>query len=250
MSRRLLVDAGNTRLKWLWQDDTAEVSRGVTRYEDHDDWTTTLPAVRAGSVWVGSVAGEKVDTSLKAWASRHDLPAPEFIRVEREALGLRVGYRTLSRLGVDRYLAMLGARAVQEGAVCVVDIGTAMTLDAVDDRGMHKGGLIAPGPQTMMRALLAGTANIMDVSERPPAQPFALDTAEAVTGGACHAAAALVDRFVRATSSLLDAPVTLLLTGGGCERVQPLLESSGKHMPDLVFDGLAALASRRRKRHA
>lgn len=249
MTRRLLIDAGNTRVKWRTLDGATEVSRGAVRYDDDmDDWRSALPNFQADAVWVGSVAGERIDTLIAQWASKINAPAPEFVVVEREVLGLRVAYRTLSRLGVDRYLAMLGARADHDGALCIVDIGTAMTLDAVDARGMHKGGLIAPGPRTMMRSLLSGTANIGDVSDSPPTQPFARDTADAVTGGACYAAAALVDRFARAASSLLDAPVTLLLTGGGCGVVRPLLETTCEESPDLVFDGLLALAQRHERK--
>lgn len=245
MTRRLLIDAGNTRLKWRCMDNASEVSRAAVRYADQgEDWTDALPDMAPESIWVGSVAGGRIDGQVTEWAHAHQQPTPVFVSVEREALGLRVGYRSLSRLGVDRYLAMLGARVGYDGALCVVDIGTAMTLDAVDARGLHKGGLIAPGPQTMIRSLLNHTANIGDASDSPPATPFARDTAEAVSGGACFAAAALIDRFVRATSSSLGAPVTLLLAGGGRGQVLPLLESPGSEAPDLVFDGLLALAHR------
>jgi type III pantothenate kinase len=245
MTRRLLIDAGNTRLKWRCMDNANEVFRDAVRYAEYaDDWSQALPSISPESIWVGSVAGAVVDNRIADWARAHRLPAPVYVGVEREALGLRVGYRSLSRLGVDRYLAMLGARTGFDGALCVVDIGTAMTLDAIDADGEHKGGLIAPGPQTMMRSLLDNTANIGDASDSPPATPFARDTADAVSGGACFATAALIDRFVHATSSAVKTPVTLLLAGGGRSQVLPLLQTPGTEAPDLVFDGLLALARR------
>lgn len=248
MGSVLLVDAGNTRLKWQlrrrWQvaGESDVVAQGVQRYET-GGWDTNwqLPD-GPSSVWVGSVAGEAVNERIARWCSGQAFPAPVFVETARESLGLRVSYRDVSRLGVDRFLAMLGARQHARGALCVIDVGTAMTLDAVDARGMHVGGLIAPGPGTMVQSLLRGTSGIHDASREVPKDMFAKDTAEAVTGGACFAAAALVDRFVDTAALRFGDVPDSFIAGGGRRVLQSLIRAKLIDAPDLVFDGLMALS--------
>lgn len=243
MSERLLVDAGNTRLKWRLERGMEEIDRGVLVYAQVNDWLEAWAiSGEPTSIWVGSVAGEVVDHHIADWAAANSFATPVYVKVEREQLGLRVAYRDTSRLGVDRYLAMLGARTRFSGAVCVCDAGTALTLDAVDARGMHKGGLIAPGPVTMINAVLCSTAQISNASDDVPSTPFARDTADAVTAGARYACAALVDRFADEASTLFGDKVTLVLSGGDRERVAPHLRVPYQLSPDMVFDGLRAVA--------
>ena len=244
----LLIDAGNTRLKWQlrqrWQTagDSDVIAQGIRRY-DRDAWDSDwqLPD-GPSSVWVGSVAGEAVDARIRKWCESQRFGKPLFVKTSREALGLRVAYRDVSRLGVDRFLAMIGARQRARRPLCVIDVGTAMTLDAIDARGMHVGGLIAPGPGTMVQSLLRGTSGIDDASSDMPDDMFARDTAKAVTGGACFAAAALIDRFADAATRRFGEEPRLFLAGGGRGVIQALTTSQLTEAPDLVFDGLMALS--------
>lgn len=249
MSERLLVDAGNTRLKWRLERGVELVDRGTLVYADVHNWLEDwVVAGEPGSIWVGSVADASVDRNITVWANANGFESPAFVQVERERLGLRVGYRDTSRLGVDRYLAMLGARAKNRGAFCVCDVGTALTLDAVDARGMHRGGLIAPGPVTMVKSILTGTARIRDASDDIDGGPFARDTGDAVAGGARYACAALVDRFVEEAATAFGGDVTLIIAGGDRGRVTPHLRTLYKEAPDIVFDGLRGLAEFARTR--
>lgn len=248
MSSVLLIDAGNTRIKWQLRSrfqsagDDGAVAQGNFRH-DAANWAEQWQLPDAPSaVWVGSVAGDAVNAHIATWCAGQSFRAPVFVQSQREALGLRVAYRDVSRLGVDRFLAMLGARQRAPGPYCVIDVGTAMTLDAVDVRGMHAGGLIAPGPQAMVRALLRDTAGIRDASDTLPTSEFARDTAEAVTGGACFAAAALLDRFVTAASTRFGEKVSVYLAGGARRIVARLAQCETEDAPELVFDGLMALS--------
>lgn len=252
MGSVLLIDAGNTRLKWqlrpLWQveEKSSVLAHGVQSYSVggwERDWT--LPDGPA-AIWVGSVASAAVNQRIVDWCGAQSFSAPTFVATAREALGLRVAYQDVTRLGVDRYLAMIGARQRARGATCVVDIGTALTLDAIDARGMHIGGLIAPGPGTMVQSLLRGTSGIRDASRSIPADMFAKDTAEAVTGGACFAVAALIDRFVATATARFGGDATTFVTGGGQGTVESLVSVEMTSAPDLVFDGLMALCMARR----
>ena len=240
----LFIDAGNTRLKWrLESGSTVLAEDSVTYREDADRLGQLALPAHADCVWIGSVAGDIVDRQLQERLTTIANEEPWFVAVQSECLGLSVAYADTTRLGVDRYLAMLGARQRSTAALCIVDVGTAMTLDAVDPEGAHYGGLITPGPRTMIDSLLRGTARIADASEISPDTPFARDTSEAVTGGAVYACAALIDRFVAEFEQRVEAPVSLFLTGGDAERIAPRLRTMAISAPDLVFDGLRALAN-------
>jgi type III pantothenate kinase len=161
---QLLIDAGNTRLKWA-------TLRGARLGRTHAlDWNArsmdrtarAVLATRAERVLVCSVAGAAFERALRRAARAAGKPsAPQFVRSTRRAAGVRNGYLETWRLGADRWVAMLGARALHPGrALCVVDVGTALTLDLLDAQGRHRGGLLVPGPTLMVDSLLNDTAGI------------------------------------------------------------------------------------------
>jgi type III pantothenate kinase len=161
--KQLLIDAGNTRLKWallqgrrLGRVHAMDWNpRGVERAAG------AVLRTRADRVLVCSVAGAPLERALRRAARRAGLRPPQFVRSTRRAAGVRNGYRQTWRLGADRWVAMLGARALHPGrALCVVDVGTALTLDLLDARGQHRGGLLLPGPTLMVDSLLNDTAGI------------------------------------------------------------------------------------------
>lgn len=242
-ARRLFIDAGNTRVKWSLETAQGVIAQGSVR-----DPRLTLtdcawqPPRRPAQIWVSCVAGANLRAQLSAWAQTHELPAPRFVAVQPEHLGLTVAYRDVSRLGVDRYLAMLGARRHVTGAVCVADIGTALTIDTVAADGRHLGGLIAPGPMTMVAAVLEKTAQIRDGGDAAPPTPFARDTGAAVRAGAIYAAAGLIERMLDESIDQLGDNVTLLVTGGGRAAVVGRLRRPVIEVADLVFAGLRAVA--------
>ena len=90
----------------------------------------------------------------------HGNPQPQFIRSTRRSAGVRNGYVQTWRLGADRWVAMLGPGLHPGRALCVVDVGTALTLDLLDADGQHRGGLLVPGPTLMVESLLSNTAGI------------------------------------------------------------------------------------------
>ncbi len=130
----------------------------------------------------------------------------------------------------------------------IANIGTALTLDAVNRKGQHLGGAIAPGPATMTASLLAGTHGIRRRARgaggrAPGSHPlFARDTARALDSGANHAAAALIDRAVQTARSALGARPLLILTGGAGQQLRSYIKSPVRVVPDLVLRGLAVLA--------
>lgn len=244
----LLVDIGNTRIKWARFDRGRLSSARAAQYAG---WRAADYARRVldsaslpERVLVASVAGTAVDRRL-AGAARSRRIRVEFVTVPRRAAGLTVGYLEPWRFGVDRFVAALGARELFKGlALCVVGVGTAMTLDLIDARGRHRGGVIIPGPALMVSTLLNETQGIGRRARggaRGRPGLFGRSTRAAILGGSRYAAAALIDRAVEEARGLLRAAPLVVLTGGGARAVRPLLRARWVGVPDLVLRGLAVL---------
>src|SRR5208337_55868 len=107
------------------------------------------------------VAGGAIERQIGAVARRAGWSPPRWVRSDARAAGIRNAYHEPWRLGVDRWVALIGARDFFPGhALLIVSVGTAMTIDLLDARGRHRGGLITPGPRLMIDALLERTAGI------------------------------------------------------------------------------------------
>jgi type III pantothenate kinase len=166
-----------------------------------------------------------------------------FARAEREGYGVTNSYRRPRRIGVDRWVAMIGARAEFRAALCVVDAGTAVTIDAMDRDGVHLGGMIVPGLAMMADALHANTSEIPPARKSAAAsandlQVFANTTEGAVQNGALTAISGAVERAVRLMRAAGFRP-KVVLTGGDASRILKLLDASVLHRPNLVLEGLA-----------
>jgi type III pantothenate kinase len=252
---QLLVDAGNTRLKY------ARLSGGRLGRVRTVDWSRNslgrvARVVLRGSferVLVCSVAGVELERALRRAARRSANPRPQFVRSTRRSAGVRNGYLQTWRLGADRWVAMLGARALHPGrALCVADVGTAMTLDLLDARGQHHGGLLVPGPTLMVESLLRNTAGIRRragghaarrIGRRSGAALFGRSTRAGLLAGSTVACAALIERALEEARARLLARPRLLLAGGAATQVAPLLRVPYIRADHLVLHGLALLAT-------
>ena len=248
----LLIDIGNTRIKWARFDGQR---LGRQRAAVHSGWDGEDYARRViGSgrrldrILVASVAGARVNRSLALAARRARAPAPEFVVSQRRAAGVTSGYLEPWRWGVDRFVAAIGAYHLAKGrAVCVVGVGTAMTIDLVDAAGRHRGGAIIPAPTLMVDTLLKNTDGIRRRAQGGAGggnSLFGRSTRAALVQGSLYAAAALIDRAVGEARALVHGRSPLVvLTGGGAPSVQPLVRSACVSVPDLVLRGLAAISS-------
>jgi type III pantothenate kinase len=247
----LLIDIGNTRIKW------ARLEQGTLQPQSalpHADWTAQTFVDRVGPdcvdadrVLVSNVAGPRMAQVIRAGLAQVGHVEPEFITATAIAAGVRNAYPQPAQLGVDRWLAIIGARALESGAVCVVSVGTALTIDGVDSKGRHLGGVIVPGPDLMMSSLLQNTSDLAQRAQQGSTSPglFADNTQGAIRQGTEHAAAALVERAVALMQQQLHETPKLLLTGGGSARLETSLTLPHRHVPDLVLQGMAALAQAR-----
>jgi type III pantothenate kinase len=255
----LLIDAGNTRIKWALLRDNKLSRQQAIAIDDLRPFTQWLTrTAKIDQVYGVCVAGEKIEATLQAALKRARHPAPRFLHSATNGAGVRNGYRDPQRLGDDRWIAAIAAwhLAGCYRTVCAVSVGTALTIDVVDHDGRHRGGLIAPGPALMVNALLLNTHGIaerMGTSKgrtRRPARkeadltvrPLANNTEDAIHLGSLTAAAALIDRTVTEVTRELGVRPVVFLTGGGAEALTPLIKGACKPYDDLVLRGLAVMA--------
>lgn len=234
----LLVDLGNTRLKWAQVG--ADERLGEVRAVAHDgDVARAVQRIDAGAVEavrVASVGGPALNAALRD-ALRHRFGCEVlFAETRAECAGLHVAYADPSRLGVDRWLAMLGVWRQQRGAFCVVSAGTALTFDAVDADGRHLGGLIAPGVTTMAESVLGRTRFPADSLPEAAGPALGTDTESCVAQGALHAALGLIDR------AAAGAKGPRVICGGDALRLLPGLGGEWQLEPYAVMRGLQACA--------
>ena len=240
---KLLLDLGNTRLKWALKSDRWLAHGAVGWNEDLDATLAEAwaPWPRPAAVLAASVAYPAREALTAAVVTRLCARPVDWRRSPAAACGVRNAYAAPQRLGVDRFLAMVAAHAHGGGPHVLVGVGTALTLDALAADGRHLGGLIAPGPLLMQQSLLNATAQVrMDDPGRILER--ADNTTDAVASGCWLAAVALIERFVGQSTAALGTSPTLCLSGGDAEPLLPLLSLSAHVTHNAVLRGLALWA--------
>jgi type III pantothenate kinase len=244
---KLLVDIGNSRVKWATLDGGRLGPQRAAAYSSwtHDAWRRELFAVPGIDQVLAASVSAAPSAALEAAALAAIGSRASFVRTVREAGGVRNAYREPQLLGVDRWLAIIAGHATTRGVCCVADVGTAATFDAVTGGGEHLGGFIIPGPDLMVRSLHGGTADLAGHTAASGAgggAPLADNTRDAIERGCCLAVAAMIDRGVADVESRLGSTARLLVTGGAAPLVARLLRSQVDVVPDLVLRGLEVLA--------
>ena len=249
----LALDIGNTRLKWAQYEtphpQAALLSSGAEFLENIDrlaegPWgALMIPTTMLGCVVAGDAVKRRVEEQMELW----DV-APHWVVAAESEAGLTNGYDYPSRLGADRWVAMIGAwqRMLSQGAarpIVVAMVGTAVTVEAIDAQGRFLGGLILPGHGIMLRALESGTAGL----HVPTGEvcDFPANTSDALTSGGTYAIAGAMDRMVQNLRRHCAAEPVCYMTGGAGWKMAPSLSVPFELVDNLIFDGLLAMACRR-----
>ncbi len=240
----LLLDIGNTSLRWAHEHDGQLGAMERVRHSGGIPvdvlaaWEQLAPPAR---IVVSNVGGDAVAEALRRVTRAYWHLEPEFVSTRAECAGLRIAYAEPTRLGVDRWLALLAAHLDNPTAAptLIVDAGTAVTFDALRGDGQHLGGLIVPGIELMRTSLLVGT-QIPRVDFEPVDVLWADDTATAVAAGSVQTLAALAARVTARLELEAGAAVRVLLTGGDAPRLRTALVQPFTEIEDLVLRGLIA----------
>jgi type III pantothenate kinase len=249
----LALDVGNTRLKWALYDapqpGAALLAHGAEFLENIDKlaegpWSTLPePGQILGCIVAGDAIRRRVSAQLELWDA-----TPQWVVASSAEAGLVNGYDHPTRLGADRWVAMIGARhrILARGQCCplvVVMVGTAVTVEAIDLDGKFLGGIIIPGHGIMLRALESGTAGLHvptgDVVD------FPTNTSDALTSGGTFAIAGAVERMIQHVRQHCGAPPVCIMTGGAGWKMAPSMSVPFELVDSLIFDGLLEIAKSR-----
>jgi type III pantothenate kinase len=243
---KLLIDVGNTAVKWGHSEAGVIVKSGRYMHRGGDidvlaeQYWSELSA--PAGICIANVAGTQLAQQLSGWIETRWGVTPVFIATTGQACGVTNAYAVPGSLGVDRWAALIGAHHHGGGATCTVDCGTAITLDMLAADGVHQGGLILPGIEMMKQMLLKNTAVVNTSTTQQAAKLFATSTGDAVNSGALYMAAAAIDRTVGDMAEALGIAADVIITGGDASRIATLLSMPVRHDPELVLKGLAILA--------
>ena len=235
----LLVDAGNTRLKWgLWQGGHW-LDRGWLPAGRPHDLSGSLDGRRPEWIGVSCVGGERQRALLEAELAWFDCPR-FWLRAEARRYGLLNRYEDPGRLGPDRYAMLLACLRMGLAPCVVVGAGTALTADALTGEGEYLGGLILPGMELMRRALREGTAGVGEVSGR--ACEFPRSTGDGVETGILTALSAGAEALRGRLARRVGGEVRMVLTGGDATRLAGQFTTRVEVVEDLVLEGLSWIA--------
>ncbi len=236
MSYTLYFDIGNSRIKlWRCHDDDVLEGMALPHYGAPGTVLSSLPPSFADmplAVKGACVLDEAAkDSFAKGCRDKWGI-VPEFAQSSSCHAGVTNAYASCPEsLGVDRWLGLLAARRLGKD-VCVVDCGSAITLDVLRASGRHEGGYILPGLDMMARALLQETGRVRFEEVGPPSVLLGKNTAEAVTHGVLASVVALIEALVR------ERQLALILTGGDSPVVGSLLSCPKVFEPELLLHGL------------
>ena len=240
----LQLDVGNSSAKWRLVKNADVIKRGRYRRDDPASLEQLLDCTtRLDQIWISSVATSEAEDDLVRRLRDHWGVQPWLARTQARTGDLRNSYAEPGRMGVDRWLAMLGARRRCVKRLCVVDAGSALTIDLVAADGRHEGGYIIPGPALMERALLLDTGRVRFEGGVEYALAPGRSTAEAVRHGVAVSQVGALESVLAQQG--LSGSEGLFFCGGGAEVLMQLAGCGGTHAPDLVFEGLEVMATSR-----
>jgi type III pantothenate kinase len=241
----LLIDLGNSRLKWV-QHATGLWRTGAVPLDGEKNFESLLDKAwgkitKPQQVIVCSVSSPQRLNALEHWIqARWSVPS-HIVRPQAELLGVKNLYRNPQQLGADRWAALIGARGLTTQAACVVDAGTAVTVEALSAGGEFLGGAIFPGLQ-LLRDSLARGAEAIAPAEGNAADCLARSTADGVAAGTLFGLAGAVERLLDEYRRTLGETMQIFLTGGDAPALAAHLRVSATMVPDLVLKGLARIA--------
>ncbi len=246
----LLLDIGNSRIKWACRDGVQLIHHGAAVRDE--SLFSVLTAAWQGlpkpkNIVASNVAGDEFADQLEQFLQTHWSLRVQYATVEQGWDGLVIAYPEPQLFGVDRWLALIAARHLYSGAVCVIDCGTAVTIDAVDRYGKHLGGVIVPGLDLMRGTLMQRSSGVnrgINIINETSAAVLGSDTRSGVERGALYAIAGGIAHTLSKVKTQINAPITSIITGGDANRVLAELGGEYEHSPHLVLHGLQLLSGR------
>ena len=239
----LLIDIGNTRIKWAQHQAgkldkmhaLVHIDKGIeTLLVTSWQQLNSPEYIYLACVGPQNTKQQVIQIAEQLWPG----VKVQEIHTQKYAHGVQNAYPKYTKLGVDRWLAMLAAYHDYAAPVCIVSCGSALTLDIVNNQGQHLGGMIMPGLNLMQQALSKGTANLKICSEQY-SQGLANDTEAAIYNGNLNA----IKGFIEQGLAEYKKPMQLILTGGDAIFLADSLKLEAVIDAELVLKGLALITN-------
>lgn len=234
---KLLIDAGNSRVKWALWDGSVLSPVHALPHAELDRLAGQWAALAPQAILAANVAHPQVKQAIEALAPG----AVQWQRAQVAAQGVRNHYRNVNEQGADRWLAVLGARQLYGGDLVIASAGTALTIELLTAEGDYLGGDILPGYRLMLQALAQNTAQLDRRAGEVCA--FPQGTEDALATGAIDALCGAIERMLRRLAAHTGRNPQLLLTGGDAALLQPHLPHDARMVDNLVLYGLANVAN-------
>ncbi len=239
---KLYFDLGNSNLKWTWESPSGLEQMHRLQHRETETWLDTLnhqlrPEKSPTEVWLVSVAAEEKKQGLINWVQTQWSLQPRLMTVFRRTAGVICGYTDTAQLGADRWAAIVAAYRLSPQGVCILDCGTACTLDVVTADGRHLGGYILPGIRMMRRALLGNTAMEMKTSTQTWTK-WGQDTAACIELGSRRSIVALLEYALERLQAEGSCDPGVILTGGEAPLLSELIDIDHTVDEKLVLEGL------------
>jgi type III pantothenate kinase len=248
---KLLVDIGNSRVKWatiesngLGESQSFQRNKTGIKASLNKAWKN-LQGVE--TIFVTNVGGDKIAQQLSEWTEKQWQLTPNFVSSEKKRFGVTNAYDEPDKLGTDRWLSLIAARQHARQAQCIIDCGTAMTIDIVTKTGQHQGGMILPGLSLMRSSLATSTDALTEEPDEKEFKTLATNTFSAIQAGTLYSVTATLERIINDLKESFENRIRFIITGGDAEDLLPLLPDNVHHYPDIVLKGLAFYARQSNK---
>jgi type III pantothenate kinase len=240
----LELDVGNTAIKWRRLNAGKVVESG--RLPDGVEGVCDLLLEAVNMVRIGSVASSDLEVRLRVLLAQSGLEY-KFAASQLECAGVVNGYQDVQKMGVDRWLAMVAAFQVKRRACVVIDAGTALTIDVLNNDGLHQGGYILPGASLVLKVLEDGTGRVRFSAEDAKCTAPGVNTDSCVHNGKWLALIGAVNAALNEAQLLIGYQYDVFITGGDgltLRRLAGEIATSWRYHEDLVLDGLAPVLAR------
>ncbi len=238
----ILIDAGNSRIKWAIDADDLWAT-GVSKRADFADALKKQVDENntdVDGVFISSTRNQNYNLQLTVMLEDLFNKTAVFVEPQRRLHGVINRYEPVLSLGSDRWAAIIAARSLSNSPAIVIDCGTAVTVDAVNSEGMFEGGVIFPGIDLALQSL--NSADNLNLAKEAEANVFGLNTDQAMYSGVLYSIAWGIDGIVQQMRKSLGYSVNVYLCGGDMGKFIHLLEHHVIQEPELVLKGLKIIA--------
>lgn len=243
---KLLLDLGNSRCKAAFANGDT-ITHQALLCDKESRLATVEMLLREKKILkqvvICSVWSEELNHELKKLLHRQAIHDYYFIEPQTDSFGVQLGYANPGQMGPDRLAVMIAANEKFKGNKCIVDCGTAVTIDVLDADGIHHGGIIFPGTTSMQRAMYVETGVAYRKGDGR-IEVLADNTSDAIYAGCLTAVAGGIRQAVNIMQEQRGLFDLIAITGGDAELVLPMFTEKVLHQPEMVLDGLMIISEK------